>query len=175
MLGSLLCLLTVVMLLGAASAGAAWHYQFRNFIFVKTSTTSAGLTEAKRCARSPVGDWKFRSLIQVDFVSSNAPKTQNVELEIKAVMPITAKFRGVHDVDVGWTAKLPKDPGEAELFTQHYDNLATGYAELYEGMSVRWRPAKYKLDVRHNGFEIAGNPVLEPGELSTNFKPLAGC
>ena len=42
-------------------------------------------------------------------------------------------------------------------------------------MSVRWRPAKYKLDVRHNGIELDGNLVLEPGELSTQFKPLHGC
>ena len=145
------------------------------FVFTKPASNSTGLTEAKRCARSPAGDWKFRSIIEVDFVSSNAPKLQSVELEIKAVMPITSQFREVHDVDVGWTATLPKDPGEADLFTQHYDNLAKSYADFYEGMSVRWRPAKYKLDIRHHGIEFDGNPVLEPGELSTQFKPLAGC
>ncbi len=175
MLGSLLCLVTAVMLLGAASASAAWHYKFRHFIFTKTATTSAGLTEAKRCAPGPVGDWKFRSLIEVEFVSSEAPKLQNLELEIKAVMPITTTFRAVHDVDVGWTAKLPKDPAQAELFSRHYDNLAKSYGDFYEGMSVRWRPAAYKLDVRHNGIELDGNPLLEPGELSTQFKPLHGC
>jgi len=174
-LGSLLCLLTAVMLLGAASASAAWHYKFTHFIFTKSATTSAGLTEAKRCAPSPAGDWKFRSIIEVEFTSTEAPKLQNVELEVKAVMPITSSFRDVRDVDVSWTAKLPKDPAAAELFTQHYNNLAEGYAELYEGMSVRWRPAKFKLDIRHHGFEIAGNPVLGPDELSTQFKPLHGC
>jgi hypothetical protein len=160
---------------GAGTAAAAWHYKFTHFIFTKPESTSAGLTEAKRCARSPTGDWKFRSVIEVDFTSSEAPKLQEVELEIKAVMPISSKFRGVHDVDVGWTATLPKDPGQAELFTQHYDSLAKAYADFYEGMAVRWRPAKYKLDIRHSGLEIAGNPVLEPDELSTPFKPLHGC
>jgi hypothetical protein len=175
MLGSLLCLLTAVTLVGAANASAAWHYKFRQFFLTKTATTSAGLTEAKRCAPSPAGDWKFRSVIEVDFVSSEAPKLQQVELEIKAVMPITSKFRGVRDVDVGWTATLPKDPAQAELFSQHYDNLAKAYADFYEGMAVRWRPAKHKLDIRHGGLEIAGNPVLGPDELSTQFKPLQGC
>lgn len=175
MLGSLLCLVLAALLLGAASASAAWHYKFRHFIFAKTAATSAGLTEAKRCAQSPAGDWQFRSLIEVDFASTNAPKVQNLELEIRAVMPITSKFRQVHDVNAAWTATLPKDPALAEFVSQTYDDLAKSFSDFYEGMSVRWRPAKYKLDVRHNGIELNGNPLLEPGKLSTQFKPLHGC
>jgi hypothetical protein len=175
MLGSVLFLVTAAILLGASGADAAWHYKFTNFIFVKTAATSAGLTEARRCAQSPAGDWKFRSLIEVDFASTNAPKSQSVELEIRAVMPITSSFRQVHDVGADWRATLPKDPALAELVAQSYDDLAKSFSDFYEGMSVRWRPAKYKLDVRHHGIELNGNPLLEPGELSTPFKPLHGC
>jgi hypothetical protein len=76
-------------------------------------TSRVAIVAVKRCARGLAGDWRFFSKIEVDTVSSSDPKYQNVEFEIKAKMPITAKFRPVHDVDVSWTAKLPKDSDEA--------------------------------------------------------------
>jgi hypothetical protein len=175
MLGSLVCLVIAATLFGAASASAAWHYTFRHFIFAKTAATSAGLTEAKRCARSPAGDWQFRSVIEVDFTSTNAPKQQSVELEIKAVMPITSTFRNVHDVDVNWTATLPKDPGQAALMTEHYEALAQSQSDFYDGMKVRWRPAKEQLEIRHQGLYYAGTEQLAPDEYTTDFKPKPGC
>lgn len=168
-------LLVSLALLTAGPASAGWHYTFKNFIKTSKTTTSAGLTEVSRCARGLAGDWRLRSRMEVEVTSSTKPKYQSVELEVKAKMPITTKFKSVHDVDVRWEAKLPDDPSAAALMTEHYERLAQGQSDFYEGMSVRWRPAKQKLDVLHNGLAYGEYPQLAPGEFTTTFKPKPGC
>ena len=160
----------------AAPASAGWHYTFKRFIKASSSASSAGLTEVRRCAPGLAGDWRLRSLVDVEIVSpSSKPKNQSVEIEITGTMPITTKFRPVSDVDGRWEAKLPKDPGQAALLSEHYERLTESQSDFYEGMSVRWRPAKSKLDIRHPALVYAGNVLTPAGEVATAFKPQSGC
>jgi hypothetical protein len=167
-------LAAVALLVAAAPASAGWHYKFKHFIKTSKTATAGGLTEAKRCAPGVAGDWRLRSLIEVDLATSSDPE-QSLEILIKAKLPITTKFRPVHDVDVSWTAKLPKDPGEAALLTEHYERLAKSQADFYETMAVRWRPAKQKLDIEHAGLYYDEIEQLPPGSFTTPFKPKPGC
>jgi hypothetical protein len=167
-------LMSVVMLHGAAPA-SAWRYTFKSFLETSNTAQSIGVTFVKRCAPGQAGDWRFISRTEVETSFSSEPKPQILELEARAKMPITPKFRPVHDVDVRWSATLPKDPDLAALLTEHYDRLAQGQTDFYEGMSVRWRPAKEKLDIRHSGLFYDDNQQLAPGKFTTAFKPKPGC
>jgi hypothetical protein len=100
---------------------------------------------------------------------------QNVELEVTAKMPITTMFRPVHDVDARWEAKLPDDSGTAALLSEHYDRLAKSQSDFYEGMKVRWRPAKQRLQIEHEGLFYDGYPQRAPGGFIATFKPKPGC
>src|SRR5215213_11056054 len=108
--GLVASLAAVVLLAAVAPASAGWHYKFQHFIKTSKTATAGGITEAKRCAPGVAGDWRLRSLIEVDLATASDPE-QSLEIEIEAKLPVTTKFRPVHDVDVSWTAKLPKDPG----------------------------------------------------------------
>jgi hypothetical protein len=168
-------LVATAALVVAAPASAAWHYKFQGFVETGATASSAGITYATRCARSPVGDWRLFSEIEVDVTSSNAPKHQSLEIEVQAKLPVTTKFRPVHDVDVRWSATLPKDPGLAALMTKHYEALAKSQNDFYEGMEVRWRPAKEQLDIHHQGLYYDGTEQLAPDSYTTDFKPKPGC
>ncbi len=159
----------------APAASAGWNYTFKHFIKTSQTTGASALTYAKRCAPGIAGDWRFTSKIEVEANTSFAPKGNEVEIEVKAMLPVTTKFRPVHDVDVDWRAKLPQDPDLAALLTEHYERLAKSQEDFYGGMAVRWRPAKQKLDIEHAGLFYDEIEQLPPGEFTTPFKPKPGC
>ncbi len=168
-------LVSVAMLAAAAPASAAWHYNFTHFIETSKSATSSGATLVKRCAPGLAGDWRLLSKIYVDTLSPKNPNGSEVEIEVRAKMPITTKFRLVHAVEAEWSARLPKDPDVAAFLAEHYERLTQSQEDFYEGMKVRWRPAKKKLDIVHSGLFYDGSEQLAPDELTTPFKPKPGC
>jgi len=160
-----------------APAAAGWHYTFKHFI--KTSkakaASSSAATLAKRCAPGLAGDWRLTSKMYVDTLSPKNPNGSEVEIEVTAKLPITTRFRPVHDVEAEWGARLPKDPAVAELLAEHYERLTQSQEDFYQGMKVRWRPAQEKLDIVHSGLFYDGYEQLAPGEFTTAFKPKPGC
>lgn len=172
----LLALVTGAAALSApASASAGWHYNFKHFIKTSKTSTSSGATFAKRCAPGVAGDWRLTSKIYVDTLSPKNPNGSEVEIEVTAKLPVTTKFRLVHDVEAEWSARLPKDPAVAEFLAEHYERLTQSQEDFYQGMKVRWRPAKKKLDIVHSGLFYDGYEQLAPDEYSTAFKPKPGC
>lgn len=166
---------SVALLSTAASASAAWHYRFKSFVETSYAGRTSAETFVQRCAGGQVGDWRFNSQLEIEVPSSFEANDRYFELEVKAKMPITTGFRQLHNVDVRWSARLPKDPDLAALLSEHFDRLAESQSDFYEGMSVRWRPAKQKLDIRHKGLFFDGNKMLAPGKFTTPFKPKPGC
>ncbi len=165
----------VAVLAVPASASAGWHYRFIHFIKTSKAATSSGATLATRCASGIAGDWNLVSKIYVDTVSPKNPNGSEVEIEVTAKLPVTTKFRLVHDVEAEWSARLPKDPAVAEFLAEHYERLTQSQEDFYQGMKVRWRPAKKKLDIVHSGLVYGDYEQLAPGEFTTAFKPKPGC
>jgi hypothetical protein len=158
-----------------AAASAGWQYTFKHFIKTSKASTSSGATLVKRCAPGLAGDWRLISKIYVDTLSPQNPNGSEVEIEVTAKMPITTKFRLVHDVAAEWSARLPKDPAVAELLAEHYERLTQSQEDFYQGMKVRWRPQQKKLDIVHSGLFYDGYEQLAPDEFTTAFKPKPGC
>lgn len=170
-LGVLAAVAALLLLPGSASA---WKYTFKQFVVnPKPGVVSAGQTRAVHCGASISGDYDLRSGFETHVETSEG--LQELEMEVTAVMPVTGRFQPLRDVNVRWTAKLPKDPAQRELLEKFFDRLAESQEKFWESVSVRWLQGEQKLWIHHGYLKLNGNVLLKPGLKKTPFKPKPGC
>jgi hypothetical protein len=162
--------------LGLSASAHAWHYKFQDFVEGGNEGASAFLSKVEKCGGGKFGDYRYLSRGHSSVPSSDG-SDHEFEIEVRAKMPITAKFKKVHDVDVAIHATYPADPATAEFLHNYHDGIAEGQQNFYDAMFVRFDPGKKKdhLEIRHNGLYYFGNESLPPGEFKTDFKFKPGC
>jgi hypothetical protein len=90
----LLVAIAAVAALAAPSSAAAWHYKFQDFFDTSGSASAASVIKAKKCKGGKLGNYKFASRV------SSILQSTELFLEVKAMLPVTEKFKPMKDIEV---------------------------------------------------------------------------
>ena len=143
-------------------AAVGWKYKFQDFFAFQQGAVGASVVKATKCGGGKLGKYKLTS----HTLGESAGGSADIEIDIEADMPVTLRSKPLKNVNVAVSGTVDQTV---------IDEVRNALFNLFNSISVEYKPRKDKLFFDHGPLIIYGVETLPPGIDSTAFKPKPGC